>query len=375
MKLTIVSTSVPIRTNWDEIENISIPKNFSGRCNIYVNSLSGDITDDIEKIKKLQSIPNLKEIAIHSQDFKVAEYFETVLRAFQVSKEFNLLNDYEVISRENIDFSNLNYNSVTVPFDYMMHMPNSKITQFTDHEISEEKSIFVGTNDLQTNYLELPELVNSIVDEIFDGLPMEELDDIDKSVLVANYIQKKMQFIEGKKSNVQGKKYICEEFTTKKGSVYDMLTAIKHNYGVCAAFAKLSVALLNNPKVNCQCHLVYSMTGGHTYFVQVIDGKKYIVDNTWGITRNPNKMEDSLKAKSFSDEYLLIGNDKLNETEDIRTHHISYGVHEYKIEDNGISRDRIQQSVEKLKGMGVEFEYNVLPAIEQYIEDDREILE
>lgn len=216
-------------------------------------------------------------------------------------------------------------------------------------------------------------IVNSIVDEIFNGLPIEELNDVDKSILVANWIQKKMQFIEGKKSHVQGKKYICDEFTTKNGFVGDMLTAIRHNYGVCTAFSKLSVALLNNPKVNCQCHLAYSRKGGHTYFVQVIDGKQYIVDNTWGITRNPNKMGDALKAKKFSDEYLLIGNDKLNESEDIRIHHISYGCHEYEIEDNGISKDRIRQSVEKLKGLGVEFSYDEPPVFRQHLEDNIEI--
>lgn len=76
---------------------------------------------------------------------------------------------------------------------------------------------------------------------------------------------------------------------------------------------------------------MFSKSGLHTYFVQVIDGKQYVVDNTWGITRNSNKMGEALKAKSFSDEYLLIGNDKLNESEDIRKHHISYGCHEYEM--------------------------------------------
>ena len=116
----------------------------------------------------------------------------------------------------------MSYDYVTVSFDYMMCIPNSNISSYANHEIREGNCIFAGVIDSQINYPELHGLVNSIIDEIFDELPMEELDDVDKSVSVA------------------------------------------------------------------------------------IDGKQYVVDNTWEITRNPNKMEDSLKAKSFSYEYLLI---------------------------------------------------------------------
>ena len=43
-----------------------------------------------------------------------------------------------------------------------------------------------------------------------------------------------------------------------------------------------------------------------------IDGKNYYVDNTWCITRNPNKYEDILKATEFTDKYLLFGSDTAN---------------------------------------------------------------
>lgn len=145
----------------------------------------------------------------------------------------------------------MSYEEVIVPFDYMMYIPNLNISRYTSHEVRKENCILPVVDEPQRNYQELPSIVNGIVDEIFDGLPIEVLDDVDKSVLVANWIQKKMQFIDGKKSNVQGKKYICDEFIGNKSLTSDMLTAIKHNYGVCSAFSKLSVAVLNNPMVNC----------------------------------------------------------------------------------------------------------------------------
>lgn len=371
-KIKFGEITYPMYINWNEFEQSTIPENFTGECRIYVDKLTGDIDEELRKIRKLQSIPGLKEIRIYSKDFRIAEYFDTALKIFQTKKAFHLLNDYEMSNRSNIDFSHMNYYEVYVPLDYMMHMPNSNVTYYTDNEVREGNCIISGRADNRKSHQELPNMINGIVDEIFGKLPMEELDDVDKSVLVSNWIQRKMQFIEGRKSWVQGKKYICDEFNFNNGDVHDMLTAIQHNYGVCSAFAGLSVALLNNPRVNCKCNLVFSMEGGHTYFVQHVDGKQYVVDNTWGITRNPNKMGEALKAKSFSDEYLLIGNDKLNENEDIRIHHISYGCHKYEIADESISRERILQSIEKLKGFGVNFSYDDdQPAVSQHIEDDK----
>lgn len=372
--IKIISETSPIYIRWDEFEERTVPENFSGECVIYIDEFMKDIEGDLSKISKIQRIPGLKQISIHSKDFRVAQYFETGLKTFQVKKEFHLLNDYGMNSRENIDFSNTSYNFVSVPFDYLMHMPNSNISCYTDNEVKKGNCICVNMMDAQHNYQGLPTEINDIIDEIFDVLPMEKLDDVDKSVLVSNWLQRKMQYVNGKQSYVQGKKYVSDGFIPEKEYVLaDMRTAIKHNYGVCSTFARLSAALLNNPRVNCQCHLVYSSVGEHTYCVQVIDGKQYVVDNTWGITRNPDKIGETLKAKSFSDEYLLIGNDKLSENEDIRTHHISFGCHEYDIEDIGISKSRIKQSVEKLSGFGVRFSYNEGPVISQRIENEKEL--
>ena len=50
-----------------------------------------------------------------------------------------------------------------------------------------------------------------------------------------------------------------------------------------------------------------------------MDGKDYYIDNTWNITRNPNKFEETLKAREFTTKYTLFGSD----TAKIIGHHIS----------------------------------------------------
>lgn len=155
-KIKIESIKSPININWNKFENIDIPEDFSGVCRIYVEELTGDIEEDIRKIKKLQSIQGLNEISVNSKDFRVAEYFDTVLKALKVKKEFNLLNDYEMKSRGDIDFSHMTYDKVRVPFDYMMRVLNSNVFEYTNHEIKEENCILAGLSDLQRNYQELP---------------------------------------------------------------------------------------------------------------------------------------------------------------------------------------------------------------------------
>ena len=84
-KIKIEGIKSPININWNEFENIDIPENFSGVCRIYVEDLTGDIGEDVRKFKELQSIQGLNEIIVNSKDFKVAEYFETVLKTLKLT--------------------------------------------------------------------------------------------------------------------------------------------------------------------------------------------------------------------------------------------------------------------------------------------------
>lgn len=287
------------------------------------------------------------------------------MREFEGKKEFNLLNDLEIKNRQGIDFSTLNYDEVTVPFDYLMHgISQEKINKYNLINFKRGNIVTVDFNQ-QKNYPELVEKINHITDEILEGLPVEKLNDIDKSVLVSNWIQKHIQFIEGKVSNVGNKKFICENLTENEDKE-DIMTVITKKYGVCNGIAKLSAALLNSPKMNCVCNIAYSP--GHAYCTQNIDGELCIIDNTWCITRNPNHIDGSLKAGSFSDEYLLIGEDKVNENENTLFYHTRIGIYKGAISKKGIPRERIKQSVEKLKTLGVEFSYTEPPIFIQYEE-------
>ena len=362
-------TKIQLFVNWNEWDLSKITDSVNS-IQIYVDRLGDDIEKDV-KIEELRNIPNLEGITIISQDIGVAYYFDELFKKAPVpyKKDFVLLNDYEVKDRSNVNFKDTDYSSVYIPFDYIMYIPsNDKISGYTCAEtIRTEGRFFCGESAPNCNSI-IRTNVNEILDEILEGLPMEQLDDIDKSILVSNWLQRKMQFVEGRVSNVAGKKYICNAFKGIDHKAGNIETAINEKHGVCAAFARLSCTLLNNPRMNCKCNMIYSKEGTHDYFVQEIDGKQYVVDNTWNITRNPNRFEGALKAKSFSHEYLLVGEDKMNENVETRKHHMPFGFLNYHVENIGIPREIIEASVEKLKSLGVDFEYHEPPVFKQYEE-------
>lgn len=350
--------------NWRDFL-LECPESFSGMCSIYVEKLDGNVQRDLDKISQIKALAGLNRIEVISSDFRIADYFDKLLEGFEGRKEFDLLNDLEIRDRANIDFSKFHYDEVTVPYDYLMYIKNSEgIHKYSTTNFKSGKIIESGESK-QYAYPDMKEKIDSIIDEIFGNLAMEALDDVDKSVLVSNWIQKNIQFIEGKISTVKNKRYICEDFNSKD-DIEDVKTIMDKKFGVCNGIAKLSVALLSNPRVGCKCNMAHSP--GHAYFTQIIDGKTYVTDNTWCISRNPNHMKDSLKASEFSSEYLLIGQDKINENESTLAYHTRYGIYSGKIEKQGISGERIEQSVQKLKSLGVDFSYNQPPIFIQHEE-------
>ena len=118
-------------------------------------------------------------------------------------------------------------------------------------------------------------------------------------------------------------------------------TVIFDKYGKCNGIAHATTLLMNNPQINVNMRSVYG--GGHTWNVVEIDGKYYYVDNTWAITRNKDRYEESLKAKSFSDEYILFGQKTAAEI----GHHVPDTLHK-EIETEDFQHEIITETQKRL---------------------------
>ncbi len=83
--------------------------------------------------------------------------------------------------------------------------------------------------------------------------------------------------------------------------------------------------------------------GSHAWNSIEINGKHYSIDNTWNITRNPNRFCESLKAKSFSSQYLFFG----QETANLIGHHMPDILHQ-EIEADDIDSKQVIEATKKL---------------------------
>ena len=101
--IKILSINKGLSINWNNF-SIELPENFSGTCHIYIDGLNGDSQQDLEKIARIKSISGLQMLVISSNDFRVAEYFNVLLKNFNIKKHFDLLNDLEIKDRAEIKF-------------------------------------------------------------------------------------------------------------------------------------------------------------------------------------------------------------------------------------------------------------------------------
>ena len=122
------------------------------------------------------------------------------------------------------------------------------------------------------------------------------------------YIQNRTQFVEENNRSHNGCVYITDskgvEVTREK--VCSAENVILNKFGLCCGIATAMEMLGNNKDVKLNIHTTRG--NEHVWNYVKLGNNWYHSDTTWCITNNPNRYPESLKAKEFSDEYLIFGN-------------------------------------------------------------------
>ena len=364
---SIKRKNTPEYINWD---HFNIEDNNSSTVLINVETINEDIQGDIDKLSKLKNMSNLINVKIISSDYRVAKYFSTLLTEMSCEKEFVLLDDYENKDRSYIDFSNLGYNSSSVPYVYLQWgISKGKYDYLngSNRKVEESEYGFLKENFEVADQYEPTEedlfLINEFIEK---AKQIPDLNTIDKVVMATNYLQSKVQYVLGKKTRVLGKNYITESFD--KGDNIDSVSSVfNQNFGVCGSISRALVLLLNNLEMDVNCRIARG--NNHSYCVLYLDDKAYAVDPTWLTTRNKNKLPETLKATEFSQDYLLVGEDVIRESD---SHKLESELLR-PFEKEKLDREIIFESIKKLREHGIEFEYSSLPTFESKIErEDKE---
>lgn len=299
---------MPVNLNKKELNESYRLSDFIGKDDEYINNsmyehLLIDYTTLIDNIDLLKHILKLKNKKIICVDYESMIILDKIL---DKNIPIILLDDYTNKDRSYLDLQYFEKRNVIIPLSYVMW--NMKLANDTNiYCFRYNNGNMFSSNGDTTISKETILKISDIVQKLDFGH-----DDIDNVLLVSNYLQERVQYIEdGGITVTSSGKFIVDapKDAITREKVGSLKTVIDDNYGLCMAIANATTLLLNNPTMNVN---VRSMFGsGHVWNLARIDNKQYYIDNTFGITRNKDKISFALKALSFDDKYVLFGKDEL----------------------------------------------------------------
>ncbi|HCC07306.1 MAG TPA: hypothetical protein DEP72_03985 [Clostridiales bacterium] len=182
------------------------------------------------------------------------------------------------------------------------------------------------------------------------------LNDIDKIMLVNNYLQENTQYYCGRITEANNKKYEVE-CDDGRADYSNPNSTIEKGYGNCNSISSAFRII---------CHKLDVIVdkvdvGEHSYCIYDYNGKTYIIDPTWGCSRNENQVNGAPKATRFSDKYIMVA---LNDLKDTGHHTVKrLEMNDRTLATEQLDREIITSSVEKLKSQGMVFQYSEEPIL------------
>lgn len=305
------------------------------------NAYSGVDLDDLELVKNnldfINKLIDIKYNVFYSFDYDLLKLIDEIVdKDKHISLQ--LMDDYENKDRSYIDLASFENTTLEIPLPYAFWI-NADQDLFVNDRISKENlysSYQDGLSPIRKQNLDL------IRSEIYQlAGECRGLDDVEKIIIVSDYLQNRVQYINHDNKSVARDGIYITDLKMSTGSVGNISNVLFNRFGVCRGIADTTTVLLNNPLLNVNVRTVSGLS--HSWNVVKLD-KNYHIDNTWCITRNPNRYQESLKARSFSGKYLLFGE---KTARDIGHHDIE--VVAPNIEDEDYNREELKQKVKKLE--------------------------
>ncbi len=260
-----------------------------------------------------------------------------------------LEDDLEMKDRSYIDFSLFKNTILKIPSSYYMWGA-------------------ININDSKTN------INQKSIDEVTRIVKMisefpEKLTDVEKIILVTNYIQQYCEYINSKTDEIHrtGEQF---ELIDDKTDDRDVIKKLCHNnynqvgyyieeplfenYATCTGFAELIVLLLNNPYINIRAEVISGE--GHSWNAVLLGDKYYNLDITRSIVYSPYRAKNNLRTLKYNKEYILVGTDFLEQ--DGHEKRVKNLATNHKESKEDFSHEYIDAAIEHLINTElVQFEY------------------
>lgn len=286
---------------YSQIAHIPNPLNSCISKYIYIDDLN-TLYNYFDNLKIL--IDNKCCYLISSNDFDSLKFIENNIDC-KTNIYLSLIDDCKNKDRSYIDFNEFKKTELEIPLSYMMWGPKEKEKMKISHFFDDEKK--VPYDEMYYQEISKTEL-NNLKKLIYDiCYRFKDYDDVDKIILVSNYIQNRMQYVLKKVKCNNGVYVIDENLSINNYMVANLYNALDKGYGICSSISSLSMLMLNNKILNVNSRLEGSEN--HLWNIDKVGDKFYYTDNTFCITRNRHLYSNSLKAKKFSSDFLLFGLD------------------------------------------------------------------
>jgi len=308
---------------------------------LYVKNIE-IFADNIDVIKYRLDRKKADDIGFCSSDYEVLRYINMNLPVDNRKIDLRLIDDFELKDRTYINPDEFEKMNLVIPMNYVMwgkNMTKDQKISFLNNNNSNLAP--TGSNGINYVHVETIKKIKEIIAKL--GEECEGLTDLEKIIVISNYIQSRTQFTDKNGIThadhvyiIDPKDAIVDNFAVSSGE-----NVILNKYGLCCGFALATQLLLNNPTLKIN---INSINGSnHNWNYVKLGDKWYYLDNTWCVTRNSNRYPESLKSKEFSDKYLLFGTD----TAELIGHHIP-SYYTKPIEKEDYNREEIKETVKKL---------------------------
>lgn len=353
-------TSVDVKKIYDFTQLICMTKEDIQKridCNLYIENFDL-LKNNFDSF--LWILKNCEIKSVCSRDFQCLKYIEENLKDYSNIK-LSLMDDFQNYDRSYLDLNQFEKCKIEIPLCYTLWNPSLQENQLVSLGHHEYNLNAVYFNFWENISLENLKKIREIIERI--ALKYSNLSDLEKAILISNYLQNSVQYVdENNISEASDGVYITDSkgMPVTNRDVSSPEVILLHGYGKCAGIAAATTLLSNNPLINLNVRPIRN--GSHAWNIIEINGKYYYIDNTWNITRNPDRFYESLKAKSFSSRYLFFG----QETADLIGHHTPYILHQ-DIATDDFDRNQVLDYTRKLT-KSISFDNYDKPVFESHLQ-------
>ncbi len=310
---------------------------------------------DLDMSKLLEFIQ--KGVTIKCLDYDSLMFVDGLLDEKVGNKVF-LVDDGLKKSREDIDLTKLKNINAIVPLTYLLWglKFNGTVDTYCFKFVNPNTGDFNYASSNGNENLSLENL-KKIKETILMLSKQNPKTDLDKVLLVSDFIQSKTQYVFDVESESGRGVFVTPDFQEYK-DLYKRTGLIEtlnnEQYGLCMGIANYSTVLLNNALFDTEAESVFGSS--HAWNKVLIDGKYYYFDNTWNITRSDDYHEDGLITLSFQKKYMLFG----TKTADSIGHHQAQSLSVY---NNGVMSE---EDYNRVMDYASKFSYNQKPVYKSY---------